>query len=129
FVGNTADIVNLLSGNAFKGGLEGVGGGFMEIGQRQRAERTFMENKDKEGFGYLNLSEMGKKEVNEFISKESTVISPNTNLSFSPVLNLTLNNNGGIMDRESTNQAVNALNSTLDTWYDRRMKSEMNRLR
>ncbi|MGL5685963.1 MAG: phage tail tape measure protein [Vagococcus fluvialis] len=104
FVGNTADIVNLLSGNAFKGGLEGVGGGFMEIGQRQRAERTFMEQTLTTG-GAMDLG------------------------GFNPTLNLTLNNNGGIMDRESTNQAVNALNSTLDTWYDRRMKSEMNRLR
>ncbi|MGL4645945.1 MAG: phage tail tape measure protein [Cetobacterium somerae] len=104
FVGNTADIVNLLSGNAFKGGLEGVGGGFMEIGQRQRAERTFMEQTLTTG-GVMDFG------------------------GFNPTLNLTLNNNGGIMDRESTNQAVNALNSTLDTWYDRRMKSEMNRLR
>lgn len=104
FVGNTADIVNLLSGNAFKGGLEGIGGGFMEIGQRQRAERTFMEQTLTTG-GVMDFG------------------------GFNPTLNLTLNNNGGIMDRESTNQAVNALNSTLDTWYNRRMKSEMNRLR
>ncbi|MGL5191594.1 MAG: phage tail tape measure protein, partial [Cetobacterium sp.] len=81
-----------------------LGSDISEIGQRQRAERTFMEQTLTTG-GVMDFG------------------------GFNPTLNLTLNNNGGIMDRESTNQAVNALNSTLDTWYDRRMKSEMNRLR
>ncbi|MGL5853668.1 MAG: phage tail tape measure protein [Cetobacterium sp.] len=109
FVSNTADLVNLTTGNFFKNIAGGTGdlltSGFTEIGERRRAEKLFLSETLPGG----NVTDISGQ--------------------FSPTINLTLNNNGGIINKETTDLVKNELEGMMNDWRQKMFKSEMNRLR
>lgn len=105
FISNTADIINTAgTGGGARNLLQDFGSNVSFLGFQDRASRQFLDDASK-GKAPTNIG------------------------GFSPTLNLTIQTNGGPLTRDQTNPAIQALESTLDNWYDNKMKKEINRLR